>query len=75
MKIRCVEFLNEALPVSGFTGWHHGIDRDRATRQHQSDLGEFANALRSLTTPSAGHGMVVSGMLNNKLPFELGQAK
>jgi len=52
------------------------LDRDRVTRQHESELAEVRKRYESLT-PREREVMrlVVSGMLNKQIAFELGTSE
>src|ERR1700751_5934308 len=52
---------------------HQALDRDRVTRQQQNELAELRKRYELLTTRErAVMGLVVSGMLNKQIAFELG---
>jgi FixJ family two-component response regulator len=52
------------------------LDRDRVTRQQQSELAELRKRYESLTAREREvMGLVVSGMLNKQIAFELGTSE
>src|SRR5260221_5495131 len=74
MKSGAVEFLTKPFDDQHLlTAIHQALDRDRATRRQQSD---FAGLRKSYAALSARErevmGLVVSGMLNKQIAFELG---
>ena len=73
MKSGAVEFLTKPFDDQHLlTAIHQALDRDRATRRQQSD---FAGLRKSYAALSARErevmGLVVSGMLNKQIAFEL----
>src|SRR5438132_555130 len=55
---------------------HETLDRDRLTRQQQSELGELRNRFESLTAREREvMGLVVSGMLNKQIAYDLGTSE
>ena len=51
-------------------------DRDRASRQQQSDMSELRKRYESLTAREREvMGLVVSGMLNKQIAYELGTSE
>ena len=52
------------------------MERDRVTRQQQSEVAELRKRYESLTTRQREvMGLVVSGMLNKQIAFELGNSE
>jgi FixJ family two-component response regulator len=52
------------------------LERDRATRQQQSELTELQKRYESLTAREREvMGLVVSGMLNKQVAFDLGTSE
>jgi FixJ family two-component response regulator len=52
------------------------LDRDRANRQQQSELGELRKHYQSLTPREREvMALVVSGMLNKQIAYELGTSE
>jgi FixJ family two-component response regulator len=55
---------------------HLALERDRATRQQQSELTELRKRYESLTAREREvMGLVVSGMLNKQVAFDLGTSE
>src|SRR5947209_17802515 len=55
---------------------HKAFDRERVTRQQQSELGELRNRYESLTAREREvMGLVVSGMLNKQIAYDLGTSE
>ena len=55
---------------------NQALDRDRGRRQHQSDIAELRKAYESLTARERQvMGLVVSGMLNKQIAFDLGTSE
>src|ERR1039457_1660603 len=55
---------------------HQALDRDRITRQQQSEIGELRKHYESLTTRDREvMALVVSGMLNKQIASELGTSE
>src|SRR5437588_21014 len=55
---------------------HQALDRDRAMRQQQSELKELRRRYESLTPREREvMAMVVSGMLNKQIAFDLGTSE
>jgi len=77
MKSGAVEFLTKPFRDQDLLdAIHQAFDRDRATRQQQSELGELRNRYESLTAREREvMGKVVSGMLNKQIAFELGTSE
>jgi FixJ family two-component response regulator len=77
MKSGAVEFLTKPFRDQDLLdGIYQALDRDRVTRQHQSELAEVRKRYESLT-PREREVMrlVVSGMLNKQIAFELGTSE
>src|SRR5712672_3659690 len=74
MKFGAVEFLTKPFRDQDLLdAIHQALDRDRVTRQEQSELGELRNRYESLTTREREvMSLVVSGMLNKQIGFDLG---
>jgi FixJ family two-component response regulator len=74
MKSGAVEFLTKPFRDQDLLdAIHQALDRDRVTRQQQSELGELRSRYESLTTREREvMALVVSGMLNKQVAFELG---
>jgi FixJ family two-component response regulator len=52
------------------------LDRDRTTREQQNELTELHQRYQSLTTRERQvMGLVVSGMLNKQIAYELGTSE
>jgi FixJ family two-component response regulator len=55
---------------------HQALDRDRVLRQQQSELGELRKRYGLLTARERQvMGLVVSGMLNKQIAFDLGTSE
>src|ERR1700731_2057678 len=55
---------------------YQALDRDRVMRQQQSELGELRKRYEALTAREREvMGLVVSGMLNKQIAFELGTSE
>jgi FixJ family two-component response regulator len=77
MKSGAVEFLTKPFRDQDLLdAIHQALDRDRVTRQHESELAEVRERFASLT-PREREVMrlVVSGMLNKQVAFELGTSE
>jgi FixJ family two-component response regulator len=74
MKSGAVEFLTKPFRDQDLLdAIHQALDRDRVTRQYQSEVGELRRRYESLTTREREvMARVVSGMLNKQIAFELG---
>ena len=74
MKSGAVEFLPKPFRDQDLLdAIHQALDRDRVTRQYQSEVGELRRRYESLTTREREvMARVVSGMLNKQIAFELG---
>ncbi|MDX6501502.1 MAG: hypothetical protein QOG23_4762 [Blastocatellia bacterium] len=77
MKSGAVEFLTKPFRDQDLLdAIYQALDRDRVTRQHESELAEVRKRYESLT-PREQEVMrlVVSGMLNKQIAFELGTSE
>ena len=77
MKSGAVEFLTKPFRDQDLLdAINQALDRDRVTRQHKSELAELRKGYESLT-PREREVMrlVVSGMLNKQIAFELGTSE
>jgi len=77
MKSGAVEFLTKPFRDQDLLdAIYQALDRDRVTRQHESERAEVRNRYESLT-PREREVMrlVVSGMLNKQIAFELGTSE
>jgi FixJ family two-component response regulator len=77
MKSGAVEFLTKPFREQDLLdAIHQALDRDRATRQQQSELADLRKRYDSLTSRECEvMGLVVSGMLNKQIAFELGTSE
>ena len=77
MKSGAVEFLTKPFEDEDLlNAIHQALDRDRVTRQQQSELGELRKRYQSLTTREREvMALVVSGLLNKQVAFELGTSE
>jgi FixJ family two-component response regulator len=77
MKSGAVEFLTKPFRDQDLLdAIHQALDRDRITRREQSELAELRKRYESLTTREREvMGLVVSGMLNKQVAFELGTSE
>jgi len=77
MKSGAVEFLTKPFRDQDLLdAIHQALDRDRVTRQEQSELAELRNRYESLTARERQvMGLVVSGMLNKQIAFDLGTSE
>ena len=77
MKSGAVEFLTKPFRDQDLLdAINQALDRDRVTRQQQSELTELRNGYESLTAPEREvMGLVVSGLLNKQIAFELGTSE
>jgi len=77
MKSGAVEFLTKPFRDQDLLdAIHQALDRDRVTRQQQSELGELRNRHESLTTREREvMALVVSGMLNKQVASEIGTSE
>ena len=77
MKSGAVEFLTKPFHDEDLlNAIHQALDRDRAARQHQSELGELLKHYESLTAREREvMALVVAGMLNKQIAFQLGTSE
>ena len=77
MKSGAVEFLTKPFRDQDLLdAIHQALNRDRVMRQQQSELGELRKRYESLTPREREvMGLVVSGMLNKQIAFELGTSE
>jgi len=77
MKSGALEFLTKPFRDQDLLdAIHQALDRDRVTRQQQSELGELRNRHESLTTREREvMALVVSGMLNKQVASEIGTSE
>ena len=77
MKSGAVEFLTKPFREQDLLdAIHQALDRDRVARQHQSELAELRNRHQSLTAREREvMGLVVSGMLNKQIAYDLGTSE
>ena len=77
MKSGAVEFLAKPFRDQDLLdAIYQALDRDRLTRQQQSELAELRNRYESLTAREREvMGLVVSGMLNKQIASELGNSE
>jgi FixJ family two-component response regulator len=77
MKSGAVEFLTKPFRDQDLLdAIYQALDGDRATRQQQNELAELRKRHESLTTREREvMGLVVSGMLNKQIAFELGTSE
>jgi FixJ family two-component response regulator len=77
MKSGAVEFLTKPFRDQDLLdAIHQALDRDRAMRQQQSELKELRNRYESLTPREREvMALVVSGMLNKQIAFDLGTSE
>jgi len=77
MKSGAVEFLTKPFRDQDLLdAIYQALDRDRVTRRHESELAQLSRRYESLT-PREREVMrlVVSGMLNKQIAFELGTSE
>jgi FixJ family two-component response regulator len=77
MKSGAVEFLTKPFRDQDLLdAIYQALDRDRVTRRHESELAQLSERYASLT-PREREVMrlVVSGMLNKQIAFELGTSE
>ena len=77
MKSGALEFLTKPFRDQDLLdAIHQALDRDRATRQQQSEVAELRKRYESLTAREREvMGLVVSGMLNKQTASELGTSE
>src|SRR5258707_2844595 len=77
MKSGAVEFLTKPfLDQDLLDAIHQALERDRVVRQQQSDLAELRRRHESLTPREREvMSLVVSGMLNKQVAFQLGTSE
>jgi FixJ family two-component response regulator len=77
MKSGAVEFLTKPFRDQDLLdAIHQALERDRAMRQQQSELTELQKRYESLTAREREvMGLVVSGMLNKQVAFDLGTSE
>jgi len=77
MKSGAIEFLTKPFRDQDLLdAIYQALDRDRLTRQQQSELTELRNRFESLTAREREvMGLVVSGMLNKQIAFDLGTSE
>jgi len=77
MKSGAVEFLTKPFRDQDLLdAIHQALDRDRVTRQQQSELAELQKCYDALTAREREvMGLVVSGMLNKQIASEIGTSE
>jgi FixJ family two-component response regulator len=77
MKSGAVEFLTKPFEDQDLLdAIRQALDRDRVTRQQQSNLSELRKCYETLTAREREvMGLVVSGMLNKQIAFDLGTSE
>src|SRR6202041_1604210 len=77
MKSGAIEFLTKPFRDQDLLdAIHQALDRDRVIRQQQSEIGELQKRHESLTVREREvMGLVVSGMLNKQIAFDLGTSE
>ena len=77
MKSGAVEFLTKPFRDHDLLdAVHQALERDQATRQQQSNLAELRERYEALTAREREvMGLVVSGMLNKQIAFDLGTSE
>ena len=77
MKSGAVEFLTKPFRDQDLLdAIYQALDRDRAARQHQSELAGLRKCYDSLTAREREvMGLVVRGMLNKQIAFDLGTSE
>jgi FixJ family two-component response regulator len=77
MKSGAVEFLTKPFRDQELLdAIHQALDRDQSSRRQQSELGELQKLYESLTTREREvMGLVVAGMLNKQIAFDLGTSE
>ena len=77
MKSGAVEFLTKPFQDEELlNAIHQALDRDRITREQRNELTELHQRYQSLTARERQvMGLVVSGMLNKQIAYELGTSE
>src|SRR5258708_6657129 len=77
MKSGAVEFLTKPFRDQDLLdAIHQALDRDRVTRQQESELAELRKRYEAMTAREREvMGLVVSGMLNKQIASELGTSE
>jgi FixJ family two-component response regulator len=77
MKSGAVEFLTKPFRDQDLLdAIHQALDRDRVIRQKQSEISELRKRYEALTVREREvMGLVVSGMLNKQIAFDLGTSE
>jgi FixJ family two-component response regulator len=77
MKSGAVEFLTKPFHDEDLlNAIHQALDRDRVTREQHNELTELRKRYQSLTARERQvMGLVVSGMLNKQIAYELGTSE
>src|SRR5580704_3722788 len=77
MKSGAVEFLTKPfLDHDLLDAIHQALDRDRVIRQQESEISELRKRYEALTAREREvMGLVVSGMLNKQIAFDLGTSE
>ena len=77
MKSGAVEFLTKPFRDQDLLdAIHQALDRDRVIRQRQSEISELRKRYEALTAREREvMGLVVSGMLNKQIAFDLGTSE
>jgi FixJ family two-component response regulator len=77
MKSGAVEFLTKPFRDQDLLdAIHQALDRDRAVRQQQSEIGDLRKRYGSLTPREREvMALVVSGMLNKQIAYDLGTSE
>jgi FixJ family two-component response regulator len=77
MKSGAIEFLTKPFRDQDLLdATHQALDRDRSARQQQSELAGLQKRYESLTAREREvMGLVVSGMLNKQIAFDLGTSE
>jgi FixJ family two-component response regulator len=77
MKSGAIEFLTKPFRDQDLLdAIHQALDRDRTTRQQQNDIAGLRKRYETLTAREREvMGLVVSGMLNKQIAFDLGTSE